>query len=71
MAQGDGRAKSATLNSGINIAKDGAAVQITAYLIDGNNFVMLRDVMRLFDIGVTYDPATRNIGIDTSISYTD
>ena len=71
MAAGDGRAKTATLNSGINIAKDGAAVQITAYLIDGNNFVMLRDVMRLFDIGVTYDGATRTIGIDTSIGYTD
>jgi len=27
--------------------------------------------MNLFDIGVTYDPATRNIGIDTSIPYTD
>ena len=28
-------------------------------MISGNNFVKLRDVMRLFDIGVTYDEATQ------------
>ena len=71
MTRGNGTAKSATLNSDVKIAKDGTTVQITAYLIDGNNFVMLRDVMRLFDIGVTWDGATSTIRIDTLLGYTD
>ena len=71
MARGDGSAKTAVPNKDILISKDGAPVEITAYLIGGNNFVRLRDVMKLFNVGVTYDQATRNIGIDTSIAYTD
>jgi len=53
MVLGDGSAKSAMLNEAISISMNGAPVVITAYLINGNNFVKLRDVMRLFDIGVT------------------
>ena len=71
MAQGDGSAKSATLNTTINISKDGVPVEITAYLIDGNNFMRLRDVMELLDVGVGYDNTTRNITIDTSLPYTE
>jgi len=71
MALGDGSPKAATLNSAINISKDGAPVQITAYLIEGNNFMKLRDVMKLIDVSVWYDNATRNINIDTSLPYTD
>ena len=48
---------------------DGSPVQITAYLIAGNNFLKLRDVMQLLDVNVTYDATTRNIGIDTSSPY--
>ncbi|MCL2110023.1 hypothetical protein FWH30_00320 [Microgenomates group bacterium] len=69
MRLGDGAAKQATLNAEINISLDGAPVGITAYLIGGNNFMRLRDVMRLLDIGVGYDNATRNITIDTSELY--
>ena len=69
MVLGDGASKSATLNAAINISKDGVPVEITAYLIGGNNFMRLRDVMRLLDIGVGYDNATRNITIDTSLPY--
>ena len=71
MVLGDGKAKAAVLNKGINITKDGTPVQITAYLIGGNNFMKLRDVMRLFDVGVGYDNATQSITIDTSKRYTD
>ena len=71
MTQGDGTAKNATLNSNINIAKDGSSVEITAYLIGGNNFIKLRDVMKLFDIFVGYDNETRAITVDTSLSYVD
>ena len=31
----------------------------------------LRDLMKQFNIGVTYDSATKNIYVDTSISYTE
>jgi len=47
------------------VYKDGAAVELSAYNIDGNNFFKLRDIMRLFDIEVTYDAATKEIGLDT------
>ena len=33
------------------------------------NFMRLRDVMRLLDVGVGYDTATLNITIDTSQPY--
>ena len=69
MVQGDGSPKSAILNASINITLDGAPVVITAYLIGGNNFMKLRDVMRLLDVGVGYDEVTKNITIDTSRSY--
>ena len=69
MVLGDGMAKTATLNEGINISKDGTQVEITAYLIGGSNFVRLRDVMRLFNIGVTFESGT--IGIDTSKAYAE
>jgi len=69
MIPGDGTVKRATLNTGINISMDGSPVQITAYLIAGNNFLKLRDVMQLLDVNVTYDATTRNIGIDTSSPY--
>jgi len=71
MAPGNGREKTATQNTTINILKDGSPVTITAYLIDGNNFVKLRDVMRLFDIHAGYDETTRNITVDTSIPYSE
>ena len=71
MILGDGTPKSATLNTSINISIDGSPVEITAYLISGNNFMRLRDLMRLLDIGVGYDNTTRNITIDTSLPYTE
>ena len=69
MAKGDGAAKTATLNAAINIALNGEPVDIVAYLIEGNNFMKLRDVMQLLDVYVGYDEATRNITIDASRSY--
>ena len=69
MQPGDGIPKRAALNKDIIISLDGKIVEITAYLIGGNNFVKLRDVMKLFDVGVTWDAGTRSIGIDTSIKY--
>jgi len=71
MLPGDGLPKSAHRNTNINISLDGAPVDVTAYLIGGNNFVRLRDVMQLVDVSVEFDPVTRNIMIDTSLPYSD
>lgn len=68
LAVGDGTSKPAILNTSA-IYKDGMIVQLTAYTIGGNNFFKLRDLAQTFDIGVTWDDATRTVGIDTSVSY--
>jgi len=67
---GDGSAKTYTTNEMV-LYKDGQKIEMTSYLIGGNNFLKLRDVMKLFNIGVTYDSETRNIGIDTQIGYSE
>lgn len=50
---------------------DGTKVELTAYLIHGNNYFKLRDLGAAFDFGVTWDGATNTIGIETSIGYSD
>ena len=67
---GDGSVKTYITNEMI-LYKDGQRIEMTSYLIAGSNFLKLRDVMRLFDIGVTYDEVTRNIGIDTNVGYVE
>lgn len=70
MATGDGSAKNADLSTS-SIYVDGEKVSLMAYTINGNNYFKLRDVCKVFDIGVTWDNATSTIGIDTSIGYTE
>lgn len=70
MAAGDGKAKSATLNTS-KIYKDGTEIALTAYNINGNNYFKLRDLASAFNIGVTWDGTTNTVGIDTSLSYTE
>lgn len=70
MAKGDGTAKVAKLSTA-TICKDGKDIKLTAYTINNNNYFKLRDLAKAFDIGVTYDKATGNIGIDTTIPYTE
>lgn len=48
---------------------DGKAVTLTAYNIDGNNYFKLRDILKLFDIGVIWNGKTNTIEINTYISY--
>lgn len=71
MIQGDGQPKSATLNEGFAVLLDGELTEIRAYLIMDNNFVRIRDILMLFDIGWSYDAATQDIKIDTSKPYVD
>jgi hypothetical protein len=50
---------------------DGKEINLTAYLIDGNNYFKLRDIMKIFDVYVGWDGATSTITLDTSRSYED
>ena len=45
---------------------DGEPLEFTAFLIGGNNYFRLRDVMKLIDVFVGYDGEIR---IDTTTSY--
>jgi hypothetical protein len=69
MVAGDGKPKPATITPS-KIYIDGKELSVTVYIIGGNNFFMLRDLMGALDIAVTYDAKTKNIGIDTSKGYT-
>ena len=53
------------------ITVDGVLVNMTAYQIDGNNYVKLRDIGKQVDFGVGYDNATASVRIDTDAPYTE
>ena len=67
-AQAATAAITATLSSQ-PIYVDGQQVSMTAYAINGNNYVRLRDIGQAVDFGVTYDAATNSVHIDTQSSY--
>lgn len=68
MNGGDGKDKTATKGSS-NIVKDGEAISLTAYLINGNNYFKLRDLGQSFDFEVAWDANNDIIIIDTSKPY--
>lgn len=70
MNPGDGIEKRATVaNSTIFI--DGNAIALPAYNIKGSNYFMLRDIMKVFNIGVGWDAATNGISINTAMQYSE
>lgn len=68
MTTGDGNEKTPVPNTSI-IMKDGVQIPLEAYTIDGNTYFKLRDLAQAFNIGVTWDNATKTIGIDTTAGY--
>ena len=48
---------------------NGEEISFEAYIIGGNTYFKLRDVGMVIDFQVTYDNATKNIGINTSSGY--
>lgn len=68
MIKGDGQLKEAIPNTSA-IYKDGSEIKLVAYTINGNNYFKLRDVAEAFNIGVTWDDATKTIRIDTKSDY--
>ena len=49
---------------------DGKALSLSAYPINGCNYVKLRDLAAAINFGVVYKESTGTINIDTSIGYT-
>lgn len=68
MSIGDGKSKNAVVNTS-KIYKDGHPVELTAYTIGGYNFFKLKDLAQAFNIGLTWDPTTKTVGIDTAKNY--
>lgn len=50
---------------------DGEQVALEAYVINGHNYVQLRDIGRAVDFGVEYDQSTNRVLVDTSSPYTE
>ena len=50
---------------------DGKQVDLEAYVINGHNYVQLRDVGRAVDFGVAYDQGANRVLVDTSSPYTE
>lgn len=69
----------ASTNSSVKEAKisnstillDGEEINIIAYSIDSNNYFKLRDISKVLDFGITWDNATKTIGVDTLLPYTE
>ncbi len=67
---GDGQPKLAHVYTG-GLSKDNRIVKAQAYNINDNNYFKLRDICKLFNIGVGWDGATSTITVDTEKSYVD
>lgn len=50
---------------------DGTEVELEAYVINGNNYVKLRDVGRAVDFGVAYDGATNSVQVNSAGPYVE
>lgn len=50
---------------------DGEEVAFNAYIINGNNYVKIRDVAKAVDFGVEYDETTRAVEITPDAHYTE
>ena len=68
MIQGDGKSKNA-LPTPSTIYLDGEKLNLTVYIIGGNNFFKLRELMEVLDVFVGYDGVTKAITLETSKGY--
>ena len=59
------------VQSTATVLVNGAPVEFDVYTINGNNYFKLRDIAKVFDIGVTWDGATNTVVIDTSVGYVE
>ena len=68
LSKGDGKAKHAASTTS-KIFVNSKETPFTAYNIGGNNYFKLRDVTKVFNIGVGYDDASKVITINTDQDY--
>lgn len=54
-----------------NFFVGGQSVKLTAYLINGNNYIRLRDVGKAVDFSVFYDASLGNVLVDSSRKYVE
>ena len=59
------------IRSTSEIFKDGHCVNLEAYTINGNNYFKLRDVAKIFNIGVNWNAQDKIIEMNTEDSYMD
>jgi len=59
------------VSSAAKLYLDDKEIQITAFLIDGNNYFKLRDIGACINFGVLWDGNTNSIIIDSSTGYSD
>ncbi|MDF2835605.1 MAG: hypothetical protein K0Q63_1245 [Paenibacillus sp.] len=71
LAPRSGQAAKSAIQASAKLYADGREVALAAYTIGGNNYFKLRDIAKIFDFGVTWDPKRSLVGIDTSIPYTE
>lgn len=50
---------------------DGKLVEYTAYYIDGNNYFRLRDILKTFDIGLSWSGDDKTVHINTALLYSE
>lgn len=70
MKKGDGVSRNARANTSA-IHLNGEPAAFTAYTINGNNYVKLRDLAKKFNFKVAWDGSRQEIIIDTSKGYTE
>lgn len=58
-------------NSPATLYIDGLKVDLSSYVINGNTYFKLRDMAKLFNIGIGFDPSTGTVSIDTTHAYTE
>lgn len=68
--QGDGVTREAVLSSA-SVYMNGQPIDITAYNIKDNNFFKLRDLCRILNIYIEWDPVWNMICVDTDRTYID
>ncbi len=49
---------------------DGKAIELEAYVIDGNNYVKLRDIGKAVDFNVYWDDQSRTVQVASNLPYT-
>lgn len=64
----DSSEKAAKLTSS-KVFVDGALTEYTAYYIEGNNYFRLRDILKTFDVGLTWSADGNTVQIDTTTPY--